>query len=200
MRAVLLGDIVNSRKVAPSQWMPALKALLDEVGPSPSIWEIFRGDSFQVECDPGQALALALRIKSLVKTHRELDVRISIGIGEIEHRAPQITQSAGTAFVRSGEVFDKKSNQRLTIKTGDDKTDEHLSVVLNLIGHIADNWKPETARTVYESLSNPDLQQKDLAKLINRAPATVSVALKRAGYSGIDKAVHHYKNLIGCLN
>lgn len=200
MRAVLLGDIVNSRKVAPSQWMPALKALLDKVGPSPSTWEIFRGDSFQVECDPEQALELALKIKSLVKTHRELDVRISIGIGEIEHRAPQITQSAGTAFVRSGEVFDKKSNQRLTIKTGDAKLDEHLSVVLNLIGHIADNWKPETARTVFEALSRPDLPQKDLAKLMERTPATVSVALKRAGYSGILEATQHFKNLIGCLN
>ena len=59
MIGVLTGDIINSRKVPPQRWLPVLKKTLSFHGKHPSAWEIFRGDSFQIQTDAEQALLVA---------------------------------------------------------------------------------------------------------------------------------------------
>jgi hypothetical protein len=49
--AILSGDIVNSRSVDASEWVKTLKKTLNTFGKSPKTWEIYRGDSFQLEVD-----------------------------------------------------------------------------------------------------------------------------------------------------
>ena len=49
MKAVLTGDIVNSR--AFMGWQDDLTEVLNRYGSSPKNWEIFRGDSFQLIVD-----------------------------------------------------------------------------------------------------------------------------------------------------
>jgi len=193
-KAILTGDIANSRSVHPETWLPGLKTILNSVGKEPSKWEIFRGDSFQVETSADDALTLALKIKASVKTHRELDVRQSIGIGSIDYKADKITESNGTAFTFSGDNFDKKNIQKLILKSDDDEFDATFDVILKLIGHIADDWKPATAETILQALSHPNLTQKELAKKMEKSAATVNGALKRGGYPEILQAIELFKN------
>ena len=47
--AIITGDIIDSRKVKPETWLPALKMALSTYGKEPKHWEIYRGDSFQLE-------------------------------------------------------------------------------------------------------------------------------------------------------
>jgi hypothetical protein len=81
--SVITGDIIQSRKTNKPVWLSKLKKTLSLEGKSPRTWQIYRGDSFQVEVkDPDQAFLTALRIKATIKTIRSLDVRMAIGIGE----------------------------------------------------------------------------------------------------------------------
>lgn len=200
MTAIITGDIVNSRSVHADAWLGGLKAILSQIGKEPAKWEIFRGDSFQVMVEPAEALLLALKIKASVKTNRQLDVRMAIGIGTVDYPAKKITESNGSAFVHSGDAFDKKNSQRLVVQTDNPDFDQAVNVLLNLIGLVADDWKPATAETLLNAFSNPELQQKNLAKHMEKSPATVNAALKRGGYTQIMQAVELYKKQIACLN
>jgi len=51
MTAILTGDIVNSQKVDSKLWLKDLKAVLRKYGKNPYSWEIFRGDTFQLEVE-----------------------------------------------------------------------------------------------------------------------------------------------------
>ena len=49
MIAVITGDLIHSRKFKnPLEWMLPFKKLLSEIGLQPEVWEIYRGDSFQI--------------------------------------------------------------------------------------------------------------------------------------------------------
>ena len=107
MTSIITGDIINSRNTHSQQWMDKLKNVLNEIGSTPKDWEIFRGDSFQVEVtNPQKALIEAIKIKATIKMIKGLDVRMCIGIGEKEFIGDSITESNGSAFVFSGEGFE----------------------------------------------------------------------------------------------
>lgn len=118
--AIITGDIINSRNANPKKWLTILKKALSHSGGSPSTWEVFRGDSFQLEVkNPADALLTAIRIKANLKTVKGLDARMAIGIGEKGYSAPRITESNGAAFVYSGEKLEslKKEKQNLAVKS-----------------------------------------------------------------------------------
>ncbi|RYF21981.1 MAG: transcriptional regulator, partial [Flavobacteriales bacterium] len=78
MKAVITGDIINSRALPPI-WINTLKSALENLFGKQIKWEIFRGDSFQVELDAKDALINAIYIKACIKTLKNADVRMGIG-------------------------------------------------------------------------------------------------------------------------
>src|SRR5690606_30124056 len=122
MHAVITGDIINSTKVDPKIWLPVLKNVLNQAGTSPKEWEIYRGDSFQLFIkDPLLALTIAIQIKAAIKTIKSLDVRMAVGIGNIEHTSNQVTEANGPAFIYSGERFESLKREKLN------RSEEHTS-------------------------------------------------------------------------
>ena len=59
-----------------------MKYALDQYGQEPASWEIYRGDSFQLETTPEKALEASIYIKANIKQLRNLDVRMAIGLGQ----------------------------------------------------------------------------------------------------------------------
>ena len=49
MTSVITGDIINSKNVEPKIWLPLLKDALNFLESDTRLWEIYRGDSFQIE-------------------------------------------------------------------------------------------------------------------------------------------------------
>ena len=82
MIAILTGDIIHSKKIATEIWLPILEKSLSKFGQKPKFWDIYRGDSFQLETNIENALIATLSIISAIKQVPKIDVRISIGIGE----------------------------------------------------------------------------------------------------------------------
>ena len=67
MIAVITGDVINSRKVNAEIWLPRLKEYFSKITLDTDKWEIYRGDSFQIEVETEKALKNTIYIKELKK-------------------------------------------------------------------------------------------------------------------------------------
>ena len=199
MTAIITGDIINSRQASATEWLPLLKEILSAYGKTPQQWEIFRGDSFQLQLSPKLALQAALHLKAGVKQLKELDVRMAIGIGTQDHKAKNISESNGIAFVRSGECFESLKKQNLGIFTGNQKKDEILNLMFNLALLTMDNWSPTVAETITVFLQHPAKSQTQLAVELKKSQSSLSEALKRGGFDEIMQLENFYRRQISSL-
>lgn len=197
MIAVITGDIIHSRKVASEVWLPKLKTYFASIASRPGEWEIYRGDSFQLEIPVNDALRTAFCIKALIKVNNKIDVRMGIGIGEKEYTGANVTESSGTAFTRSGHRFEQLKDQTLGIKSAFENTDTDFNLLLKLAGFIADNWKPATSETIFHMLNNPNILQKELAHQLEKSNTTISKALKRGAYDELLEVIHLFNQKYG---
>ncbi|QNL48894.1 winged helix-turn-helix transcriptional regulator [Olivibacter sp. SDN3] len=189
MIAVLTGDIVNSRTInSPKAWQDVLKRALNKIA-SANNWEIFRGDSFQVELNvPQEALKDSIYIKACVKTVKELDVRIAIGIGNKNYTGDKVSESYGDAYIFSGEKLEslKRDRQNLAIKTTDENLNEELNILFRLALTIMDNWTPNSAMLIKTLFENQNLSQKELGDILGISQSSVSERYNRAHISEIE--------------
>lgn len=184
MISVITGDIIKSRNIKNQNiWMEQLKYALNMLSSDKSYYEIYRGDSFQYECrDIYDSFINAVYIKSCIKIIKDLDVRMSIGIGTKDYEGNTVSESNGEAFVNSGETFEtlKKEKVNLKIKTRDFVLNEELNLYFKLVLIAMDNWTTNSAEIVKLSIENPTMIQAELAKLIGISQDAVSKRQKRA--------------------
>jgi hypothetical protein len=202
MIGIITGDIVNSRKLSSEIWMDGLKQLLNVFGENPIEWEIYRGDEFQLEIkNPEDALLMALRIKAYFKTLK-LDVRMSIGFGDKTYQANKISESNGTAFLRSGEVFEtlKKQKINLAINSSDEALNAEINLMLRLSLTFMDNWLVQSAELVLTSIENPALSQEEIGLKLGINQAAVSKRQKRAQFDLVMEMEHYFRNKIKTLS
>ena len=194
MVAVIIGDIVSSRRVKPDEWMAVLEQKLKKAGRKGRYWEIFRGDSFQLKLRPELALEQAFLIKAAIRSIRGLDVRMAIGIGDESLDSPKVTTSQGTAYENAGHIFDDLKKKRMVIKSPWPEWDESLNIMLSLAALTTDNWTPTSAGQIEKLLLNPALTQNDLADMLGKYQGSVSEALRRGGYNEIRELLNYYKS------
>ncbi len=194
--AVITGDIIHSQKVSPELWMPELKKVLSRYGPEPEKWEIFRGDSFQLETLPLEALKVAILIKASIKQFKNLDVRMAIGVGEKTYHAGKVTESSGSAFVFSGETFEKMKKKTLLIRTPWQDFDETMNLMFDLASLTMNRWRPSTSLIIKTALENEGISQKELTSLLGKKQSNISAALKRGGFYEIKKMIEYYQQKI----
>jgi hypothetical protein len=198
MIVILTGDIINSRKVPSKKWMDDLKTIFQSIGKSPNDWEIYRGDEFQLEIKTLEdALAVAFQIKAFFKSIN-LDVRMSLGIGDKTYKARKITESNGSAFIRSGETFEtlKKQKLNLAINSGNAYFDEYLNLMLKLTLSFMDNWLQQSAEFVLVAIQNPTLSQEEIGVKLGINQAAVSRRQKRSNYDLLLQVDNYFRKKI----
>jgi hypothetical protein len=200
MVGIITGDIMNSRQVEDQQiWLAPLKKVLGVTGSAPRHWEIFRGDSFQVEvAAPEDSFLLALKLKSAIRSIKGFDVRMAVGIGDKTYDAARISESNGPAFVHSGEMFEelKKLKLRLALKTPWPKSDKTLNLMIVLASIVMDGWSANSAEMVSVSLDNQDLSQTELGEKIGKTQSSVSETQARAHYAEIMNLEQYFRHHI----
>lgn len=184
MTSIITGDIIGSRQLKPKDWIDGLKKLFSQFGKNPSEWEIYRGDEFQIEIkNPEDALLSSLLIKAYLRTLK-LDARMSIGFGDKTHKAKKISESNGTAFIYSGELFEtlKKQKTTLALKSGNTEFDTKLNLMLRLSLTFMDNWLVPAAEFIVIAIQNPALSQEEIGLKLGINQAAVSRRQKRAQF------------------
>ncbi len=201
MIAVITGDIINSQHADTEIWMPKLKNLFEKWGSTPHIWEIYRGDEFQLKCYIDDAFWYFLAIKSLIKSQENLDIRIAIGIGEENFSSEKITESNGSAYVYSGKLLKDLKNEGNTvaIKTSNNSVDQDLNVLFKWASKDFDSWTMATSEIIHEMIMNSDITQEDLAKKFTISQSSISQRLKRANFDLILETNHYFKKKISEL-
>ncbi|KFF06198.1 SatD family protein [Flavobacterium reichenbachii] len=184
MTSVITGDIIDSRKQKSKDWVEGLKKILSVFGASPSQWEVYRGDEFQVEIkNPEEALLSAVLIKAHLRAIK-LDARMSIGFGDKTYEGEKISESYGGAFINSGELFETLKKQKVTLamRTGDAQIDEKMNLMIQLALTFMDSWLVQSAEFVVSAIENPDFSQEELGQQLGINQAAVSRRQKRAQF------------------
>ncbi len=182
MIAIITGDLVNSAERKASEWMPVLKGYFSTLGDTPGCWDIYRGDEFQLKIPVDKALRTAIHIKALIKSMKDLDVRLAIGTGEETYSGTGITDSNGPAYQRSGQLFETLKARRLNLAmaTGNTEYDDTINLMLHLALHIMDGWSTVSAEAIAYALHYPEASQAEIAKLLDIQQSAVSQRQKRA--------------------
>ena len=198
MTSILTGDIINSRNVPSDEWLPLLKTALNSIGNSPKTWEIYRGDSFQIEIkNIEKAMLFAIKLKTLLKGIKNLDVRIAIGIGTKNDNYNSITEGSGDAFINSGNAFDTLvKKQNLAISSPWLNFDEIINTTLAIALLIMDNWSVNSSEFIVKYFYKPNATQKIIAKELGISESSASERRKRAGLDEIIQMEKLYRKLI----
>ena len=196
MISVITGDIIKSRKVLNEDiWLTPLKSALSSLSENASFYDIYRGDSFQLESSNiNDSFRTSISIKCVV-------VRMSIGIVTIDYQWNSVSESNGEAFIYSGETFEtlKKEKQNLKLKTSNDTLNEEINLYFRLALIAMDNWTVNSAEIVKLSLEHPKMIQSELAKLVGISQDAVSKRQKRAYLDEILELDRLYRKKIATL-
>jgi len=198
MTSVITGDIIGSRQQKSKHWVEDLKKILSTFGEMPGQWEIYRGDEFQVEIkNPEEALLAAILIKAHLRAIKS-DARMSIGFGDKTHNAEKVSESNGTAFIHSGELFETLKKQKVTLamRTGDLEFDEKMNLMLRLALTFMDNWLAQSAEFVAVAIENPGLSQEELGQKLGINQAAVSRRQKRAQFELVMNLDRYFRTQI----
>jgi hypothetical protein len=198
MTSVITGDIIDSRKQKSKDWVEGLKKILSPFGETPGQWEVYRGDEFQIEVqNPEEALLTVILIKANLRAIK-LDARMSIGFGNKTHNAEKISESNGSAFIHSGELFETLKKQKVTLamRTGDINLDEKMNLMLQLALTFMDNWLVQSAEFVAIAIENPTLSQEELGRKLGINQAAVSRRQKRAQFDLVMNLDRYFRTQI----
>ena len=183
MTSVITGDIIKSKtQVNPEVWINPLKTVLSSLSSDKKYWEVYRGDSFQIEVrDYYSSFQYSVYIKASMKA-LGLDVRLAIGIGNKTYEGNNVSESNGDAFIFSGETLEtlKKEKQNLRIKTKEFELNEELNLYFKLALIAMDSWTKNSAEIVKLSLEKQNAIQSELGKIIGINQNAVSSRQKRA--------------------
>lgn len=198
MTSVITGDIIDSRQQKSKDWVEGLKKILTPFGETPGQWEVYRGDEFQIEIkNPEEALLSAILIKAHLRSIK-LDARMSIGFGDKTHNAEKISESNGSAFIHSGELFETLKKQKVTLamRTGDNNIDEKMNLMIQLALTFMDSWLAQSAEFVATAIENPTLSQEEIGQILGINQAAVSRRQKRAQFDLVMQLDRYFRTQI----
>jgi hypothetical protein len=138
---------------------------------------------------------VAIRLKAFLISECALDIRIGLGLGEESFRADKVSQSNGSAYRRSGQVFEKlrAGKSRLRIDSGMARADRGMNLILQLALHIMDNWSRVSAEAALLVLGQPETSQTELARQLGIRQSAVSQRQSRARLDLIHSVLTYYR-------
>jgi len=204
--AVLTADIVNSTRLKVAREKKLTTRLREIFKQRGARLEFYRGDSFQAYTkNAGEALRMALlcRTAAIALDRDEpilgSDLRISIGIGAVQHPLKELKTGKGEAFVLSGRKFDElpELNLRIAITSNNLLANEGFSIIAAYVDNIFRAMTGKQAEVIF-GLLNGDLQ-KQVARKLKKTESTIHQLLKSGRWQEIEKLLKQYENIINLL-
>ena len=200
--SVITGDMVGSTQLDPADRKLMVKAMnnlgdmLTKAGFVLKSQEVFRGDSFQVVMnESSRILDVALLIRAHMRgieleSQAQLDVRLGIGVGQIEFKAKTQNESDGTAFRLAAQALEHATKNNLAniwILTNNAVLDEHLNTINVAWESIISRWTVAQSKSIQWSLQG--LVHQEIANKLKVTQPTITRSLQSAD----DKVIHYLK-------
>jgi hypothetical protein len=216
IKAVVTGDIIDSTKLGEeenSQLIQGLKLIIDDFEKDQLLkGEMFRGDSLQcLIYNPSDALKITLLIKTFVKgivsinnskekidaykliSKSVFDIRLAIGIGEINGKKESLSMSQGEAFNLSGRLIDEmKHKQTIAIRTNDVFNNE-LDTSFKLLDFILSNATQNQCEVIYYKLQG--LTEVEISEKIGVNQSAVNQRSNSSGWSAINSLIQRFESI-----
>ena len=182
LKGVITGDLVGSSKFTDyRKVVRSLEVVLSELEEwgwiLPGMWEVFRGDSFQVLMAPEDVFTGAVLIRAglIGRVYRlrsplildevldaSLDARMGVGLGEVEMSGRRVTDLFGEGLMVSGLMLDRLSQESLrwVVVTSDESLNPHFEMVSLLSDRLTREWTVKSARALYRHLLTGETQQE----------------------------------------
>jgi hypothetical protein len=164
-------------------------------------YELFRGDSFQcIIPNLNQTLRICLLNRAyflrISKNQNGLDVRQSIGIGEVNLLKKTLSRSDGEAFRYSGRTFDEmdKKGNRIVFKSSFPEIDAELNTSFTLLEAIIQGWTSTQAEVFFYKLQGK--KEKEIAEQLNISQPAVNRHLKAVSWSAIERLLNRFEELV----
>jgi hypothetical protein len=193
--AVITGDIVNYSRIQPDRQKKLLAQLA--IALKDHKFEFYRGDSFQVFMkEPAIALRLALEVRAIARKISDIhDVRVSIGIGEMNTSVRSLGTTTGVPFVLSGRALDSLTGEeRLVIRTPDERADLALRAISNFADFLVRGWTEKQAEVMVGLLHGES--QEMIGKRLKKSQPTVNKHAHAGGWPEIKKLLELYNETI----
>jgi hypothetical protein len=206
--AVLMGDIVGSRRLSEEQLDQERTTLLlaaNELkhwkrGFLVGTPEFFRGDAWQILlAKPEWSLRAAIFLRAWLLSSGLADTRVVIGMGTVDRiNIDKITLSTGQAFTSSGHMLDDLSQffrMSIAVPTENIELANWLPVVGHLCDMIVAQWTKRQAEIVRTILAPDNPTHAEVAKRLKPkiTQQAVTKALAGAGWHGLRSALKQFE-------
>ncbi|MGD2134300.1 MAG: hypothetical protein PVI23_16035 [Maricaulaceae bacterium] len=206
--AVLTGDIIGSTELSVDRLEEARQALARAVGGVrrrradvvAGEHEFFRGDAWQLLlADPGWALRTALMIRAGVRAELDVDTRVAIGVGVVDHvDLSRISLSTGEAFTLSGRALDNMTgyfDMTGAVPARAGVLARWLPVTLHLCSGLVRSWTRRQAEVVACALTLEKPTHEAIAKALEPPvkKQTVTDSLSGANWRTLQEPIDAFE-------
>jgi hypothetical protein len=224
MLGVITADIVDSRKLSTDsreKLYADLNIFLSDLRKRKLIeeFEVFRGDSFQCLVSKIEdTLRIAILIRSYIKSYISLeeknkldhfqkdklkskgyflthqDMRLGIGLGNIDFIGKSLAHSDGEAFHNSGEALDKLkyTNARMAIKAPAKVFDNLIESTILLLDAVIQKWTNNQAEIIFYKLQNNT--EEEIAQILKISQPAVNQRSKISQWTAVEKLLVYFEN------
>ncbi len=202
MIAIIKGEVFGTGKYPESTRLSFLRDQLGAIITPPDQWEIRKNEWFCLEIqNPEEAFIKVLQIKSAIKQQKNLEVRLSIGIGEKKAGTLEFSpgQLSAMDYAESLFVTLKKQKINLGIKSDFGEWDEIMNLLFRFALLIMDKWSVSSAELVNMLCWERDLLQEQIAYRLGIKQAAVSQRFSRAEVSLIFDLEKFFRQKIGTI-
>jgi len=202
--AVITGDIVNSSKLSDKDFSVLVAMLKEMLKSEKARSSFYRGDSFHALCKPEQAFVLALKLRAIARgielENEPADIRIAIGLGDVEKPVKNLATAKGAAFILSGRELDSmgKSAKRLSVKIADEKLDFGMMAISFIADSIMQKMSSKQAEVVLELLKGKT--ETEVAGILGKSQSTINKLKQAAGWNELEEAITIYSLMIANIH
>lgn len=205
IKAILTGDIVNSTLLNEKKLDELLFAIKTELKWQNAKNDFYRGDSFHALCEASEGLNLALRLRTIARQgmwqneDESIDIRIAIGIGNVEEPVKSMATAKGEAFVISGRELDTlvRTSDRLSIRCADEKIDPGLQGIAVLADMLTQKMSAKQSEAISELLTGAT--QTETAKKLRKSQSTINKLAQSANWKELERSVEIYRKLVSLI-
>lgn len=196
--AVLVGDLIDSRRLTPGQLDQALSTLgaaAEDLGYT--TFTRFRGDGWQVLVpEPAKAVTAMVFMRARLKASGpSLDTRIGLGIGAVATTGTKdLSDATGEAFFLAGDALE--SADKVHFVVAGKGMGDWQSTVVRLLDEIVSDWTSAQAEAFALYLSGT-ARHADIAQALNISRQAAQKRLAGAKYLSVEGALRVFEKEFG---